>query len=81
MPSKFRLGLPSLPLKFKSVSALIANKIDKQAGESCIPLRMCPSIRHRKAITRPERGVVSQCLYRSELVMNPVGHLMLGMVH
>ena len=26
---------------------------------------MCPSIRHRKAITRPERGVVSQRLFRS----------------
>ena len=37
-------------------------------------------MRHRKAFTRPDRGVVLQRLYRSELLMNPVGRLMFRMV-
>ena len=41
---------------------------------------LCPSMRQRKAFTRPDRGVVLHHLYSPELVMNPVGQLMLRMV-
>ena len=73
--NKLIQGLPLLPSI--KLSAFIANNVDKYAGESSWPLRMCPNILQRNLDTLTDKGVTSERAYNASFKMTPLGHLML----